>query len=187
MRKTAVVYQSAYGATEAYAREIARAVSADLFQLKDATPSRLEDYDTLLFGGGIYAGTIQGARLMEKRFAQLPGKLLAVFSVGFTPADRADILTKVAEKSFSESTRKRIRFFHLPAGIDYPHLRPLHRLMLAFPHFILAHKPEQALTEANKKALAAYGKPRQPLPLEQIQPLVEYVRSASVAPTPQAD
>ena len=59
-----VVYISIYGSTKTYAEWIAQALNARLARAKEVKPGSLSDYDTVIYGGGLYAGTIAGERLL---------------------------------------------------------------------------------------------------------------------------
>ena len=85
MSKTAVIYYSKYGTTENYARLIAKALGADLFEAKKTKFRDIKDYDTVVFGGGIYSGGIRGIELMTKNWYKgLCEKKVVCFAVGIT-------------------------------------------------------------------------------------------------------
>ena len=86
MKKAVVVYQSSYGTSKSYAEQIASELGADLAERGKARISGLLGYDTIIFGGGIYAGRIAGCELLGRNAKKLSDKHLVVFSVGFTPA-----------------------------------------------------------------------------------------------------
>jgi hypothetical protein len=83
--KTAVLYYSKYGSTRQYAEWIAEELGADLI---DAKARRLKlrdirDYDTIIYGGGIYSGGIKGVELITKNWSKgLSEKRVIVFAVG---------------------------------------------------------------------------------------------------------
>lgn len=85
MSKTAVIYYSKYGTTENYARLIAKALGADLFEAKKTKFRDIKDYDTVVFGGGIYSGGIRGIELITKNWYKgLCDKKVVCFAVGIT-------------------------------------------------------------------------------------------------------
>lgn len=85
MSKTAVIYYSKYGTTENYARLIAKALGADLFEAKKTKFRDIKDYDTVVFGGGIYSGGIRGIELITKNWYKgLCEKKVVCFAVGIT-------------------------------------------------------------------------------------------------------
>lgn len=85
MSKTAVIYYSKYGTTENYARLIAKALGADLFEAKKTKFRDIKGYDTVVFGGGIYSGGIRGIELITKNWYKgLCEKKVVCFAVGIT-------------------------------------------------------------------------------------------------------
>lgn len=85
MSKTAVIYYSKYGTTENYARLIAKALGADLFEAKKTKFRDIKGYDTVGFGGGIYSGGIRGIELITKNWYKgLCEKKVVCFAVGIT-------------------------------------------------------------------------------------------------------
>lgn len=85
MSKIAVLYQSKYGATKKYAEWLSDALSCDLIETKRASVEKVEKYDTIVLGGGIYATGIAGISFLKKHFDRLRHKKIAVFAVGASP------------------------------------------------------------------------------------------------------
>ena len=73
---TVVIYKTKYGATQRYAEWIGEALQADVFNIRKFTKERFAGYDTIILGGGIYAGNINGLSLISKDFDQLKDKNL---------------------------------------------------------------------------------------------------------------
>ena len=87
----AVVYYSKYGTTEQYARWISEETGADLLDARKCKIRDLAGYDTIVYGGGIYAGGIKGIELITKNWSgALEGKKVLVFAVGITVEDEAN-------------------------------------------------------------------------------------------------
>ena len=158
MNKTAVIYQSTYGTTRTYAEQIAQELGADLIECKKAKISELAGYDTIIFGGGIYAGRIAGSELIRKNYEKLKDKRLVVFSVGFTPQARTDVLDEVRLSSFEADQLKNITTFHFRGGVDFKKLNLHHRFLFSIKRLLLSMQPESKLTDENKRFLKLYGK-----------------------------
>lgn len=153
-----VVVESSTGVTRHCAEQIAQIIGADIVQRGRAIPAALLQYETIVFGGGIAAGRIVGAAWLSRMQPYLAGKRIIVFSTGFTPADSGEVLSAVRGRDFSQAQRAAIEFFHIPSGIRYSRLRPLHRLMLLIRFRSLHRQPESKLSEANRVFLHSYGK-----------------------------
>ena len=61
----------------------------------------MEKYDTIIYGGGLYAEVINGVILLTKNMDKLEGKKLIVYSTGITPLEYREYYDKlVIEKNF---------------------------------------------------------------------------------------
>ena len=83
--RTIVLYYSKYGATKQYAEWIAGELGADLVDVRARKPKLrdIRDYDTIIYGGGIYSGGIKGVELITKNWSKgLSAKRVIVFAVG---------------------------------------------------------------------------------------------------------
>ena len=99
-----VVYKSKYGSTKAYAEWIAEELGCDVVDAKNVKVDDLIHYDTIVYGGGLYAEVINGVILITKNFDKLSGKKIAVYTTGITPLDCRDYYDKmVIEKNFKDA------------------------------------------------------------------------------------
>jgi len=85
MSKGIILYQSKYGATKKYAHWLAEETGFDCLETDRAKTSQLQQYDTIILGGGIYASGILGLSFLKKNIEQLKDKKIAVFCVGASP------------------------------------------------------------------------------------------------------
>lgn len=67
MSKIAVVYKSKYGATKKYAEWLSEDIGADLYLQDNCKFEILNSYDTIIYGGGIYASGIAGLSFIKKK------------------------------------------------------------------------------------------------------------------------
>ncbi|MDD5944545.1 MAG: flavodoxin domain-containing protein, partial [Clostridia bacterium] len=79
---TAVIYGSKYGSTKQYAEWIAEELEADVFDVKGSSIDVIEKYDTVIFGGGLYAGGITGLDFIAKNIDRLKNSRLIIFTCG---------------------------------------------------------------------------------------------------------
>jgi len=70
---TVVIYKSNYGFTEAYAKWLAEDLGAELLQADRVKPAYLQKYQTIIYGGGLYASGINGIELLTKNFEKKGG------------------------------------------------------------------------------------------------------------------
>lgn len=178
--KTVVIYESKYGTTKKYAEWIADALSCDLFERKSITPAKLLSYDTIIYGGGLYAGGVSGIGLLKKNFSKISNKNLILFTCGLAdPADPDNVrhimegLTRVLTKEMLE----KIKIFHLRGGIDYSKLNFIHKSMMAMLYNTMKKKDYDSLRNEDKEMLATYGKVVDFTDENAIIPIIQYVKA----------
>lgn len=152
--KTIVVYKSKYGYTKKYAQWLAEILGCDIKE--NASLADVMGYDTIIYGGGIYAGRINGAKLITKNLEKLSGKKLALFAVGAN-VGRHDEIEAFWEKSLDKTVREQVPHFYLRGGFDYGRLGSVDRFMMDMMKKMLLKK--DTLTEDEKGLLAAYETP----------------------------
>ena len=91
MKKTIVIYQSKYGATKRYAEWLAQALQCEAVDKKQFAPKRFADYNTIIYGGYVYASGIKGLSLLKNNAEKLKDKRVVCFAVGAAPYDEAVI------------------------------------------------------------------------------------------------
>ncbi len=172
MANAIVLYASKYGSTEQYARWIAKRLNCPVLNIRKLTDDLLEKVDTVVFGGGIYAGKIKGAAQFVKHSDQWAGKRVAVFTVGMTGPEETEYFQSVLDGNFSEQQQAGVRFFHFRGRIDYKQLNFVHRMMMGMLKKMLLGKQEK--TESDRQIIATYGKTIDGVEREAVRPLVEY-------------
>lgn len=180
MSQPVVVYQSKYGATQKYAEWIAGELNCDIIDRKSVKLSDLERYDTIIYGGGLYAGGINGVDLITKNFDQLLSKNLVLFTCGLAdPLDKQNIdhIKKSLEKAFTIQMLERMKVFHFRGAIDYSRLGPVHKAMMAMLHQMTLKKDSDSLRNGDREMLATYGKAVDFTDKTTIFPLIQYVKS----------
>ncbi len=179
MSKTAVIYQSKYGSTKKYAQWIAGELSCDLLERKGIESAALAPYDTLIYGGGLYAGGVSGIDLLTKHVDLLGSKNLVLFTCGLAdPADKknTDHIKESLSKVIPAGLREKIKVFHLRGAIDYSSLGIVHKAMMAMLYRRMKKKDPGSLRAEDKEMLATYGKAADFTEKETILPLIGYVR-----------
>ena len=71
--------------SQKYAHWLAEETGFDCVETNKAKTSQLQQYDTVILGGGIYASGILGLPFLKRNMNQLKGKKVAVFCVGASP------------------------------------------------------------------------------------------------------
>lgn len=154
--KTVVVYKSKTGFTQKYAEWIAKELAADIFEVAKLDIKDLEKYDTVIYGGSLYAVGINGVKFITQNFDKLKNKKIIVFATGASPA-REEVINEVKNKNFSVEQQKYISFFYMRGGFDFKRLNFFDRMLMMLLKWKIKMKKE--LTPDEIGMLAIYDKP----------------------------
>ena len=139
--KAIVIYKSKYGSTKTYAEWIAEELSCKAVDAKQVKIDDLKEYDTIIYGGGLYAEVIAGVTLITKNMEKLAGKKLIVYTTGITPLDCRDYYDKmVMEKNFKGDTASKIKVFNFLGKMVLSELSLVHRTALKTLKKIMSSK-----------------------------------------------
>lgn len=180
MSKILVIFESKYGSTKRYAQWIADALSCTLLERKAVRPSDLEQVDTIIYGGGLYAGGVSGITLLTKNWNLISDKKVILFTCGIADPDQPENTTHIREalsKALPPEIMTKIHLFHLRGGIDYSKLNFIHKSMMGMLRKALLKKEESDRSYEDNLLLETYGKAIDFTNHESIQPLVDYVSS----------
>jgi len=172
MERIVVVYKSKYGKTKRYAEWIAETLNAPLFESTGIKPNQLNNYDVVIYGGGLYAGGINGIRLITKN----PCNSLILFTVGVANPAESDY-TQILTKALTPEQLSKTKIFHLRGGIDYSKLSLVHKGMMAVMKRLIEKKPIAERESDDIGVIETYGKNVDFSERASIEPLVEYVRT----------
>lgn len=138
---TIVIYKSKYGTTKRYAEWIAEELGCAAIEASRIKPEDMENYDVIIYGGGLYAECIDGIALINKNYDRIKDKNIIVFSVGLTDPEFKRYYDTVAEKNFSSDVRENIQIFNLPGRMIIDELSLPHRGALKALRAFLKAKP----------------------------------------------
>ena len=169
-----VLYGSHYGTTKAYAEYIAGALGCPAAAAQDVTRRDLEAIDTVVFGGGVYAGSIAGWSKAARLYEENDKKKWGLFVCGL--ADPAKQKTQsearaLFEKKLPATAAGTLPVFCLRGGIDYARLNVKHRAMMAMLIGFLKRKKDPS--EEDRQLLATYGGRVDFLDLASAQPVID--------------
>lgn len=171
--KSVVIYKSKSGFVKKYAEWIAKELSADIFESSKISNDKLADYDTIIYGGGLYAVGINGIKRIKKNISILKNKKVIVFATGASPS-RAEIIDEVRNKNFTLEQQKYIQFFYLRGGYDNSKVKPFDKLLMLLLKWQLKSKDQ--LTADEKGMLNAYAQPVDFTRKKNIEEIIHYVK-----------
>ncbi|WP_291634836.1 flavodoxin domain-containing protein [Clostridium sp.] len=170
--KTVVIYKSKTGFTKNYAQWIAEELSADILDASKVNINTLTAYDTVIYGGGLYAVGINGVKLITKNLEMLKDKKIVVFATGASPFREA-AMREVRDKNFTPMEQKHIKFFYLRGGFNFDKLKPTYKVIMTLLKWKLKIKKD--LTPDDKGMLSSYDKPVDFTRKRNIDELITYV------------
>lgn len=164
--KTVLVYKSKTGFTRRYAQWIQEELGCEIVPYKDRKKLRLTDYETVIYGGGFFGGSIKGLKWLLEQLPAAGDKRWVVFATGATPPDSPNV-EKALRKNFTDSQWEQIKVFYLHSGLCYEKMGLMDKLLMAMFKKMLKKSGE---TEALENILSSYdGSSR-----DYIKPLTEY-------------
>lgn len=123
-----VIYKSKYGSTKAYAEWIAEEIGCKAVDVKSIKVDDLQSFDTIIYGGGLYAEMIGGISFITKNFDRICDKKIVVFTTGLTPPDCREYYdTYVPGKNFKSHMLEKIKIFNFPGKMILDELSLPHR------------------------------------------------------------
>ena len=139
--RTLILYTSKTGNTKKYAEDIAQAVNGDVFPLQKYKWKDVGDYDSIVFGGWVMGGKIQGIDDFLSHYDEISDKNILVFSsgMGFVTSESRDRLI-----SGNVLDIYHIRYYQLRGSFDYSKLHFPYNFMINTSLRALRKDPDSA-------------------------------------------
>jgi menaquinone-dependent protoporphyrinogen IX oxidase len=83
-----IIYKSKYGASRKYAQWIKKETGFRCIDVDKVRVKALQDYDTIIIGGGVYASGVPAFSFLKKHIDQMAGKKILTFCCGASPFDQ---------------------------------------------------------------------------------------------------
>lgn len=170
--KPIIIYLSKTGFTRRYAEWLSEALNCPIVPYEKRKTIDLSTYDTILYGGGIHAGMIQGIKWFKQQFPSLPGKKLVVFATGASPAGLS-ATTESLKKNFTAEENAMVKVFYLEGGLNYDKMSAPNRLLMKMMCKMLSSKKDQ--TEEEREMAKAISTSFDHCKKENIQEILDFV------------
>lgn len=171
-----VVYKTKYGSTKTYADWIGEELNCKIADVKEITIDELEQYDAIIYGGGLYAEIINGVSIITKNIDRLKNKKIAVYTTGITPLNCREYYDEIViEKNFKNGLPECIKIFNFTGKMVIDELSTVHKTALKTLKKIMSSKKEP--TEMEKLLIELCDADGDFSDRSQIADLVKYIVS----------
>ena len=145
--KVLIIYKSKTGFTKWYAEVIAKETEGNLIDFKDASAEIMSEYDVVVYGGGLYAGMINGYKKAKEMFEKSTAKRFIIFATGGTPNEATKEIDEVWNHNLSAEELKTIPHFYMQAGICYEKMSFSNRAIMKMMSKVLEKKKNKDSAE----------------------------------------
>ena len=154
-----IIYGSKYGSTEKYAKELARRINVDAISYDKI--NNINDYDYIIYLGGLYAGGVLGMSKTFKRINDITSKEFVIITVGLADVKDAKNINKIKDgikKQLKEDIYNKSKIFHLRGAINYSKLDFKHRFMMKLVYNKAKNNPDKEQNAEIKAMIETYNK-----------------------------
>lgn len=171
-----VIYKSKYGSTKAYAEWIAEELDCECRDAKGVKADDLLPYDTIVYGGGLYAELIAGVGLITKNIEKLKDKKLIVYTTGITPLNVREYYDgEVLDKNFKPEIRQLVKVYNFMGKMILSELSVPHRSALKMLKKIMSGRENP--TELEKMLIELCDADGDFTDRAQIKELIKYAKN----------
>ena len=149
--KILVTYKSKTEFTKRYAEIIAKEVQGDLVDFSKVTPVKMSEYDVIVYGGGLYAGMINGFKKAKEMFAKSSAKKLVVFATGATPNVVTEKVEEVWTVNLTEEEKTSIPHFYMQSGLCYEKMSLPDKTLMKLLANMLSKKQDKNSAEVGQE------------------------------------
>ncbi len=174
--KIAVIYASKSGFTKKYATWLSEVLSGELLPLNEVTAAHLRECDLLLYGGGLYAGGINGLKKFNALAQGISKDKIIYFATGATPP-REEVAPELIQGNFPLEEQNKIQFFYLRGGFDNNLLGMVDRILMSLFKRMIKRKKAEDRTPDESGMLAAYDHPVDFTNIKHIEPIIACVQT----------
>lgn len=166
-----VVYKSVTEFTRQYAQLIAQEANGMTIDLKKVTAETMSDFDTVVFGGRLHAGTIEGLKKAKKLFRKSQSSRFVVYATGAAPQDAREVIEKMWQENLTPAEQREIPHFYFPGGLRYEKMPPLDKMMMKA--FAVVMKRQKGKEEGQEEFVATISSSYSLFSEDHITPLLE--------------
>lgn len=154
-----IIYGSFYGTTKKYAIELAKRLNALVLDYNEV--KNINEYDSVIYFGGLYAGGVLGMAKTLKKLGDIDNKEITIVTVGLAdPTDEENInnIEMHMKKQLTEELLTKSKIFHLRGGIFYKDLSFKHKFMMKLVYNKAKKIPEEERNAELEAMIETYNK-----------------------------
>ena len=154
-----IIYGSHYGTTKQYAEELSRRTNIEAISFENV--KEINDYDKIIYLGGLYAGGVLGMAKTLKKLNQLSNKTIILVTVGLAdPTDEENVnnIRNNIKRQVQKEVFEKAKIFHLRGGIDYSKLKFAHKTMMKLLYNAVKNISQETQTAENRAMIETYNK-----------------------------
>ena len=168
-----ITYKSKTDFTKRYAEMIAKEVDGCLMDFKNIAIEKMSEYDVVVYGGGLYAGMVNGLKKAKEMFDKSSAKEFIVFATGGTPNEATMEIDAVWKNNLTTEELESIPHFYMQSGICYEKMSFANRTLMKMMSNVLSKKKdkdsvEEGFAQAIKSSYDISSK-------EYAEPLINYL------------
>ena len=157
--KSIIIYGSHYGTTKKYADELSKRTNIQSISFKEI--KEINDYDNIIYLGGIYAGGILGMSKTLRNLNNISSKNIILITVGLADPNDEENINNIRDnikKQLKSEVFKKTKIFHLRGGIDYSKLNFAHKTMMNILYNMVKKLPEEKKSAEDRAMIETYNK-----------------------------
>lgn len=174
MKNGIILYRSKYGATKKYVDWLCEETGFDVQETAKADIRQVEQYETVILCGGIYASGIAGLSFLKKNYERLKSQKLAVFCVGASPYDE-DAFEAIKEHNLKDDL-KSIPVFYGRGAWDQDNMSFADRTLCKMLQKAVSKKDPQDYEPWERALMSAVGKTCDWTDKKYLEPLFIYLK-----------
>ena len=171
-----ILFGTTYGSSKLYAEELSKRTGIEARSYDEV--SSIDDYDTVVYIGSLYAGGVQGMKKTFSKLTDVGEKKIIIATVGLAdPTDSENInsIRNSIKNQLSDELYNHATIFHLRGAIDYAKLGFKHKTMMSLLYNKAKNLPEEKKTAEVRAMIDTYNKQVSFIDYESLTPIVEII------------
>ncbi len=141
--KLLVTYKSKTGFSKRYAEMIAEETGCEALAFDEMTVDKMSEFDIVVFGGGLYAGGVNGLAKARSMFEKSNAKEFIIFATGGTPNAAKEAIDEVWMRNLNMEELEAIPHYYMQAGICYEKMSFADKALMKMVASMLSKKADK--------------------------------------------